>query len=274
MIWRRGNYGENTAEMILDQIKYGGYFDGDSRWYAGVTANAVQSLTAHGFTKEEIYGRGWELMCWDIRREDALRCKKEAVALYNMQSDDESDFLSETLPNLYIYFFQVTDNRETHIDTSGFTPAKTLPEVPIWVTEKARDGSVKRELYDHKLSADEQKELLEHFREVFLNGTMNTLVIQHRSGEEMWFNFGEGCCRISYDAHTSQEGGYASWRNGSKARKPVPFFEGEYPAYMVCTDVEQYMAALSYFLEKDRKPGKRQNVQWAWINEDKFPKNK
>ena len=142
MIWRRGNYSENTAEMILGQIKYGRYFDGHFQWYAGVTANAVQSLAAHGFTKEEIYGRGRELLCWDIRREDALRCKKEAIALYNLLSDDESDFLSEEFPNLYIYFFQVMNNRKTHIDTSGFTPANALPEVPVWVTEKSRDGTV------------------------------------------------------------------------------------------------------------------------------------
>lgn len=272
MIWRRGNYSENTVETILGQIKYGRYFDGEMKWYAGVTANVVQSLSAHGFTKEEIYGCKKDLMCWDIPKENALKCKKEVISLYNMQSDGESDFLSEKYPNLFIYFFEVTPKRKLHIDTSKFTAVKALPEEPIWVTEKARDGGVKREMYD--FSADGVKELLLHFREVFLNGILNVLTIQHTNGEEMWFNFGEGCCRISYDAHTSQEGGYASWRNGTKARKPVKFFEGEYPAYMVCTDVEQYMTALSYFLEKGRKPGKRQNVQWAWINEDKFPMNK
>lgn len=254
MIWRRGNYSENTAEMILNQIKYGGYFSGDFRWYAGVTANAVQSLAAHGFTREEIYGHGWELMCWDIRREDALSCKNEAITLYNLQSDDESDFLSEEFPTLYIYFFKITDNRKTHIDTSGFMPVKALPEVPIWVTEKLRDGSVKRELYDHKLSADEQKELLEHFREVFLNGTLKTLTIQHRSGEEMWFNFGEGCCRISYDAHTSQEGGYASWRNGSKARKPVKFFEGNIPRIWSARTLNNIWRLLLTFLKRTKSP--------------------
>lgn len=274
MIWRRGNYDKNTVEMILQQIKFGRYFEGSSKWYAGVTANVVQSLTAHGFTREEIYGRSRDFHCWDIPKENALQCKNAVVLQYNMLIDENSDFLSEKYPNLFIYFFAAAQNRTIHIDVSSFTPVKSLPDEPIFVTEKFRNGETKREIYDGSLTADGFEKMLEHFRSVFLNGTLNTLVIQHRNTEEMWFNFGEGCCRISYDAHTSQEGGYASWRNGSKARKPVKFFEGEYPAYMVCTDVEQYTAALSYFLEKGRKPGKRQNVQWAWVKEEKVPKNK
>ena len=71
MIWRRGNYSENTVETILGQIKYGRYFDGEMKWYAGVTANVVQSLSAHGFTKEEIYGRK-KTLCAGIYRKEKL----------------------------------------------------------------------------------------------------------------------------------------------------------------------------------------------------------
>ena len=274
MIWRRGNYSENTVDMILNQIAFGKYFQ-NGEWYVGVTANAVQSLTAHGFAGEEIFGRTFGFAVWDIPAENAVKCKREILKLYkNTSCDDESDFLSDKFANLFIYAFEKKPNLVTHIDVSGFTPVKTLPENPVWITEKSRDGTVTRKFYDHDFSEEEFAYLLEHFREVFLNGTLATLVIQHRSICEMWVNYGERCCRISYDAHTSQEGGYASWRNGSKARKPVKFFVGEYPAYMVCTDVEQYMTALSYFLKNDRKPAKRQNVLWAWIKEDKFPKNK
>lgn len=111
-------------------------------------------------------------------------------------------------------------------------------------------------------------EFVEQMKQKFLTNQMKSLRIVHRSAIEMWFEFWEGCCTISYDSHISQEGYIQSYRSENHARRLIPFFEGAYPEYMVCKDVNKFIAILQYFLEKDRKPGKRQNVKWVVVKRD------
>ena len=233
-------------------------------WFVGVTANTVQSLTAH-LINAEIQG-SMSFSCWDIPFEFARTCKETLLALegYHFISDDESDFIDNTYPTAFIYLYQVIDRYTVqHIDTSNFQPVEALPVIPVVVTEVSRDGRKVSMDYGEEFNKTVCKKIVEESRRKFLSGQMKSLTIVHRSGIAMWFEFGEGCCTISYSSGTSQEGYIQSYRSKSRARKLIPFFEGAYPEYMVCKNVDEFTAILQYFLEKDRKPGKRQNVKWV-----------
>lgn len=263
MIWRRGNYAFNTVESSVSFVRHLSYFK-QGTWFVGVTANAVRSLNAHQIDTDNQDSHNFA--CWDIPFASAKACKEALLALegYDFISDDESDFIDDTYPNSFIYLYQVLGRCTIqHIDVSGFKPVKALPVKPIIVTEVSRDGKKTVTRYGDEFDKAVCAELVEQIREKFLANQMKSLKIVHRSIIELWFLFGEGCCTISYDGRTSQEGYIQSYRSGSRARKLIPFFEGAYPEYMVCKDVDEFTVILQYFLEKDRKPGKRQNVKWV-----------
>lgn len=264
--WKRGNYAFNTVEHIVNLVKHFGKFAYDT-WYVGITANSVRSLKAHGIDTDN--QRSAEFDVWDIPFENARECKEALLSMegYDFISDDESDFIDDTYPNLFIYLYKVEGIYHTvqHIDVSDFKPVKALPKNHIIVTEVSRDDEKTVTRYDDEFDKDACDKLIAEIRQKFIDNKMKYLNIVHRSTIEMWFEFGEGCCTISYDGHTSQEGYIQSYRNGSRSRKQVQFFDGTRPEYMVCRDADVFTAILRYFLEKDRKPGKRQNVKWVVV---------
>ena len=268
MFWRRGNYEFNTVEGIISHVTHmRNYFWGT--WFVGVTANAVSSLNAHQIDTDNQMSQSF--VCWDIPFESAQACKSALLALegYDFISDDESDFIDSTHPNSFIYMYHVINGHTIqHIDVSGFKPVKALPKKHIIVTEVSRDGKETVTRIGDEFDKAACAELVEQIKQKFLAGRMKSLRIVHRSVIEMWFEFGEGCCTISYDSHTSQEGYIQSYRSESRVRKKIPFFEGAYPEYMVCKDVDKFISILQYFLEKDRKPGKRQNVKWVVVKSE------
>lgn len=136
------------------------------------------------------------------------------------------------------------------------------------MTEVSRNGKKVSTDYGEGFDKAACNKLVENIRQKFLDSQMKSLMIVHQSGIAMWFEFGDGCCTISYSSGTSQEGYIQSYRSGSRTRKLIPFFEGAYPEYMVCKNVDEFTAILQYFLEKDRKPGKRQNVKWVVTKEE------
>ena len=265
MFWRRGNYAFNTVEGIVSHVtRMKNYFYGT--WFVGITANAVSSLNAHQIDTDDQMSSSF--VCWDIPSESAKACKAALLSLegFDFTSDDASDFIDHTYPNSYIYLYGVIDGRTVqHIDAAGFKPVKALPEPPIIVTEVSRGGQKTVTRIGDEFGKAACAELVEQIKQKFLEGRMKSLKIVHRSIAEMRFEFGEGCCIISYDSHTSQEGYIQSYRSESRARKLIPFFEGGYPEYMVCKDVDKFISILQYFLEKNRKPGKRQNVKWVVV---------
>ena len=265
MFWRRGNYEFNTVEGIVSHVmQMKNYFWGT--WFVGVTANAVSSLNAHQIDTDDQMSSSF--FCWDIPFESAKACKAALLALegFDCISDDESDFIDHTYPDYFIYMYGVINGRTVQrIDVSGFKPVKALPEPPIIITEVSRDGQETITRIGDEFDKAACAELVEQIKQKFLAGRMRSLKIVHRSIIEMWFEFGEGCCTISYDGHTSQDGYIQSYRSESHVRKLIPFFEGAYPEYMVCRDMDKFISILQYFLEKDRKPGKRQNVKWAVV---------
>ena len=262
MFWKRGNYACNTVEGIVEQVKHFKYFTADT-WFVGITANSVKSLQAHGINTDNQMSLNFA--CWDIPFESAKACKEALLALEgcNFISDDESDFIDDTYPNSFIYIYKVWGSTVQHIDVSEFKPVKALPSNHIIVTEVSREGEKTVTRYDDEFDKAACAELVEQIRQKFLTDQMNSLMIVHRSKIAMSFEFGEGCCIIIYDSVTSQEGYVQSYRSGSRSRKLIPFFGGAYPDYMVCRDVDVFTAILQYFLEKERKPGKRQNVKWV-----------
>ena len=268
MFWRRGNYEFNTVDGIVSHVTHmRNNFCGT--WFVGVTANAVSSLKAHQIDTDDQMSSSFA--CWDIPFESAKACKQALLALegFDFISDDESDFIDHTYPNSFIYLYGVINGRTIqHIDVSGFKPVKALPEKPIIVTEVSRDGKETITRIGDEFDKAACAELVEQIKQKFLDGRMRSLKIVHRSITEMWFEFGEGCCTISYDSHASQEGYIQSYRSESRSRRLIQFFEGAYPEYMVCKDIDKLISILQYFLEKDRKPGKRQNVKWVVIKRE------
>lgn len=268
MFWRRENNAFNTAEGIIShviQMKYNFW----GTWFVGITANAVSSLKAHQIDTDDQMSSSF--VCWDIPFESAKVCKESLLALegFDFISDDESDFIDNTYPNLFIYMYSVINGRtKQHIDISCFQPVKTLPENHIIVTEVSRDGKKMITRIGDEFDQAAYAEFVKQIKEKFLTNQMQSLKIVHRSIVEMWFEFGEGYCTISYDSHTSQEGYIQSYRSESRAKKLIPFFEGAYPEYMVCRDVDRFIAILQYYLEKGRKPGKSQNVKWVVVKRE------
>lgn len=268
MFWRRGNYEFNTAEGIIAHVTQMSYnFWGT--WFVGITANALSSLKAHQIDTDNQMSSTF--VCWDIPFESAKLCKASLLALegFDFISDDESDFIDNTYPNSFIYMYGVINGHTIqHIDVSNFKPVKALPENNIIVTEISRDGKETITRIGDEFDKVACAEFVEQIKQKFLTNQMQSLKIVHRSIIEMWFEFGEGCCTISYDSHTSQEGYIQSYRSESNSRKLIPFFEGSYPEYMVCKDVDKFIAILRYFLEKGSEPGKRQGVKWVVVKRE------
>lgn len=268
MFWRRGNYEFNTVEGIIAHVTQMSYnFWGT--WFVGITANAVSSLKAHQIDTDNQMSSTF--VCWDIPFESAKLCKASLLALegFDFISDDESDFIDNTYPNSFIYMYSVINGHTIqHIDVSNFKPVKALPENHIIVTEISRDGKETITRIGDEFDKVACAEFVEQIKQKFLTNQMQSLKIVHRSIIEMWFEFGEGCCTISYDSHTSQDGYFQSYRSETNSRKLIPFFEGSYPEYMVCKDVDKFIAILRYFLEKDRKPGTRQSVKWVVVKRE------
>lgn len=249
----------------MDRIRHFAYFKSGT-WYVGITANPVMSLKAHGI---DIYKGGFD--CWDIPFKDAKVCKEAILGMegYKMINDCESDYADDIYPNMYVYLYSVRWMTRQHIDTAAFTPLKKMPSPPIVV--KYIDTNEKETLvrFDDSFDHAACETLLEDIKAKYIEGQLHGLVVRHRSTQYMELQFGEGCAIISYDSNTSQTGAFQSYRNGSTSRKKVKLFTGEYPEYMVCTDVDVLIGILRYFLEKDRKPGKRQNVKWVMMPCDK-----
>ena len=267
MFWRRGNYAFNTVEGIVGYVTDMKYFM-NGTWFVGITANAVKSLNAHRIDTDD--QKSYSFGCWDIPFASAKACKEALQALegYHFISDDESDFIDDTYPNSFVYLYKVLDRYTVqHIDVTGFKPVKALPAIPIIVTEEFRDGQETVTKYGDEFGKDDCVGLVEQIRQKVLASQLKSLKVVHRSIIGLQFEFGEGCCTISYYGH-SQEGYFQSYRSGSRSRKLIPFFEGAYPEYMVCRDMDEFAAILQYFLEKDRKPGKRQNVKWVVAREE------
>lgn len=263
--WRRGNYAFNTVEMIVDWASKPKFRTDE--WYVGVTANPVASLTAHGF---DIYWRD-SFDCWDIPAENAMACKEAILALRNCRfiTDPESDYIDDTYPILYIYLYPLTLKSVQHIDPSGFAPLAHIPNPPIVLKYIDRQDKETIVRYGDDFTKQDLEQLLEEIKERVLAGALNGLIVKPRRSNFMEFQFGENCCIISYDTATSQSGCFQSYRSGSTSRKLVELFTGEYPAYMVCSDMAAFMGILRYFLTKSTKPGKRQNVKWVVLGEDK-----
>lgn len=261
--WRRGNYDFNTPDMILNQIRRFAYFKSGT-WYVGITANPVMSLKAHGI---DIYKGGFGFDCWDIPFKDAETCKEAILGMegYKLVTDRESDYVDDTYPNMYVYLYSVRWMTRQRIDPSGFTPLKKMPSPPIVVKYIDRNEKETLVRFDDSFDRAACERLLEDIRIRYMEGQLHGLVVRHRSMQYMELQFGEGCAVISYDSNTSQAGAFQSYRNGSASRKKVKLFTGEYPEYMVCTDADVLAGILRYFLEKGRKPGKRQNVKWVMM---------
>ncbi len=272
MIWRRERSEENTVAAILDRLAACGDLKNGS-WFIGVTANLIQSLTAHGFDKKTIYGGSSELFCWDMAANTAIECKRAAVLRFPVFSTDgDSDFIDRTYPLLYVYTFRIPEDGsiELHIDTSGFSPVSSLPPKPVIITRLSRDDTVSTEIYENEFDSEIIWRIVLRITDDFRAEQMKYLKVTHRSGCFLWFAFGKNCCTIGYDANTSRKGSYQSYRNGCRVRRSVRFFEGEYPTYMVCLREEDFIRILRFFLENDRKPGKRQDVKWMWDSYDRF----
>ena len=259
--WRRGNYEANTIEMITNHIRWWAMFQSGT-WYVGLTANPVQSLEAHHIS---IYEKNF-FHCWDIPQKDGISCKEAILAMegYQWMADAESDYLDNTYPNLYIYLFPVTYRTVPHIDTSGFTPLKSIPKPPIVIRYFDRRESETTVRFDDSFDATVCEKFLAELKEKLLADELCGMLIKARGSHYLELEFGEsGCCTITYDSQTSQSGAFQGYRSENKSRKLVTLFTGRFPEYMLCRDMEELSAILRYFLLKDRKPGKRQNVKWV-----------
>ena len=261
---RRGNYAFNTIEKIVQDFSRPMY-RGDT-WYVGLTANPVASLTAHGF---DIYTNSFE--CWDIPAKDGIACKEAILALKDPHfvTDPESDYIDYTYPNLYIYIYLYTPYSVHHIDTSAFTPMEHMPDHPIVVKYIDRQDAETVVRFGDDFSKQDLEQFLEDLKKKVTAQELNGLVVRSREFSFIEFQFGAECCIISYDSATSQAGCFQSYRSGERSRKPITLFTGEYPACMICSDWEVVTTILRYFMTKNRKPGKRQNIKWILTNKEK-----
>ncbi len=264
--WRRGNYDLNTIDMIMRHLVVAKEYK-IGVWYVGITANPIQSLAAHGI---DIYARN-TFECWDFPHENIAECKAAVMELEgcNIITETESDYINYKYPNMFIYTYQITDKTIQKIDVSGFTPYKTIPKPPVIVKYYSIDGKETMVRYDDSFDEKNCDWLLDEIKEKVLENQLKGLVIKPRGTHFMEMQFGEDGCIISYDSNTSQCGAFKSYRNGSKSRKLVKLFTGEYPEYMICRDVDVLIEILGYFIKKNNKPGKRQNVKWVVMPEEK-----
>lgn len=269
--WRRGNYEANTIEMITNQIRWWAMFR-SGLWYVGLTANPVQSLQAHHIS---IYEKN-SFHCWDIPQKDGAACKEAILAMegYQWISHADSDYLDDTYPNLYLYLFPVTYRTSPQIDTAGFTPLRAMPKPPIVIRFFDRNEAETTLRFDDSFDTTTCEGFLTELKEKLLANELCGLLVKARGSHYLELEFGEGgCCTITYDSRTSQSGSFQGYRGQSKSRKLIPLFTGSYPDYMLCRDLEELLAILRYFLLKDRKPGKRQNVKWVVMAAEKDFRN-
>lgn len=292
---RRRNYAENTIDGVVDCVKDNirsevenmkivNRSDDESAafaylWlmlrskteliiegecYVGITANPVQSLTAHGI---DIHAEN-TFFCMDIPAASAEDCKKALADLdgYEAKTNPDNDYLDNTYSQLYVYIYRISDDTNEKIDISGFTPLKKIPEKPVIVELSFTDGSYNKKYYDDP-EQDQFEDLISEIIDYAAANQIAKFCIVHRELNKLYAEFGENCCVINYDNGTSQVGGYQSYRSGEKSRKKVQLFINEYPEYMLCRDFSILENILSYFLIKGKKPGKRQNIKWVNMKE-------
>lgn len=288
---RRGNYELNTIEEIVNVVKHNirselenmniqGKTAEESKafaqqliqlmskseliiegkCYVGITANPIQSLTAHGI---DVYAEN-TFICMDIPSADALECRDEIIKLdgFEPYTDKNNDYIDDTFEQLYIYIYKTSDKTNEKIDNVGFTPLKQLPEKPIIIKMTYINGSSDTKYYED-FSQEECNCVVDEINSQIHRNNLTELMIIHRELNRIYAEFGNECCIINYDNGTSQVGGYQSFRSGEKSRKKVRLYINEYPEYMLCRDFNVFESIIRYFLTNGKKPTKRQNVKWV-----------
>lgn len=288
---RRGNYAENTPDAIAEYVKscLKSKIEGmsfvnhseeesaaaakmllclrnekefiiDGKCYVGISANPVQSLSAHGI---DIHAEN-TFFCMDIPTEKAEECRQKLLKLdgFEAVTDIRNDYFDSTYSQMYIYIYRVSDTTKEEINISGFTPLKNLPDKPIIIEKNYTDGTFEKTFYD-ELNKNMCIDLINDIMREINGNKLAKISITHRKLNTLYAEFGEGCCIINYNNGTSQTGGYQSYRSGEKSRKKVRLFTEEYPEYMLCRDMTVLENILTYFLSKGNKPTKRQNVKWV-----------
>lgn len=288
---RRGNYEHNTIEEIVDIVKHNirselenmkinGKTAEESKAFAqqlihlmsrseliiedkcyiGITANPIQSLTAHGI---DVYAEN-TFTCIDIPSADASECRNEIIKLdgFEPYTDESNDYIDDTFEQLYIYIYKISNKTNEKIDNAGFTPLKQLPQKPIIIKITYINGSSDTKYYE-ELSHRECDRIIDEINSQINKNNLTELIIVHRELNRIYAEFGNECCIINYDNGTSQSGGYQSFRSEEKSRKKVQLFINEYPEYMLCRDFNVFEGIIRYFLTKGKKPAKRQNVKWV-----------
>ena len=293
---RRGNYEKNTIEIVVDHVRHTIRsemehlrFEGktaeesaklaqiilastakqelilEGRCFVGITANPMQSLSAHGIN---IFASN-TFFCIDIPKDDAKSCKEAVMELegYEPVSETETDCYETPFSQLYLYIYKITEQTNEKPYIKEMVPLKSLPEREITIRTEKRDGTANAR-FAVEMNETVCDDLLTEIRTGISAHQFAELRIRHRDFNQIIVQFGDDCCIISYDAGTSQCGGYQSYRSGSTSRKKVKLCSGEYPDYMICHDMQVLEEILRYFLLKGKKPGKRQNVKWVNMKYD------
>ena len=293
---RRGNYEKNTIEIVVDHVRHTIRsemehlrFEGktaeesaklaqiilastakqelilEGRCFVGITANPMQSLSAHGIN---IFASN-TFFCIDIPKDDAKSCKEAVMELegYEPVSEMETDCYETPFSQLYLYIYKITDQTNEKPYIKEIVPLQYLPEREITIRTEKRDGTANAR-FAVEMNETVCDDLLTEIRTGISAHQFAELRIRHRDFNQIIVQFGDDCCIISYDAGTSQCGGYQSYRSGSTSRKKVKLYSGEYPDYMICHDMQVLEEILHYFLLKGKKPGKHQNVKWVNMKYD------
>ena len=293
---RRGNYEKNTIEIVVDHVRHTIRsemehlrFEGktaeesaklaqiilastakqelilEGRCFVGITANPMQSLSAHGIN---IFASN-TFFCIDIPKDDAKSCKEAVMELegYEPVSETKTDCYETPFSQLYLYIYKITDQTNEKPYIKEIVPLQYLPEREITIRTEKRDGTANAR-FAVEMNETVCDDLLTEIRTGISAHQFAELRIRHRDFNQIIVQFGDDCCIISYDAGTSQCGGYQSYRSGSTSRKKVKLYSGEYPDYMICHDMQVLEEILHYFLLKGKKPGKRQNVKWVNMKYD------
>lgn len=275
---RNGNYKNNTIEKVVKAVKLNirselenVYMSGKSAGeakefarqliktmstfeliiedlcYIGITANPVQSLTAHGIdvNAENTF---W---CVAVPSECASECRAEISALdgFDPYIDEANDYIDYSFEKAYIYIYKISDKTNEIIDNSGFTPLMQLPQRPITIIKAFVDGASETRYYD-AFSHDDHDRVINDIMGQVRNNYLTELVIIHRDQKKIFAEFGTDCCIVNYESGTSRSGHYQSYRSGVRSRKMVRLFNNEYPEYMVCRDLGIFENIISIFLDR------------------------
>lgn len=264
---RRGNYDENTVDMIINHakryvIRSKTELIHENLYYVGITANPVQSLSAHGINLLEEN----TFFCMDIPKASAKICKQMLMALdgYEATTNKDNDYYNTPYQQLYVYIYKVSDKTNENINISSFTPLEKLPEKPIVVKLHFTNGTNSIKYLDH-IDQNKCDELTSKILDLITSDKLMEFCIVHHELNRLYAEFGEKCCVLNYDSGTSQVGGYQNYRSGEKSRKKVKLYTKEYPEYMLCRDFSVLESVLKYFLLKGKKPTKRQNIKWVYM---------